>query len=207
MRYAISYDRGAWYPVPTGFPTAEWADVAEWREGLIADFEEDTGSLDDDARDAVRELADTARAAHNPRASEVLLFCPRRLLEFGIASVYCGTFEDVAAMLGRPVTESLDELVRDDAAEIPPVVVPFETAELGEGRRAAIVLADEDGRAEGAFNYVFRRDDHLVFVTAVADRIGAGAIMLPFVDELVRGIRLEPDDAVPVPAQHEGIAS
>ncbi len=196
MRYAITYDRAVWYPVPAAFPHDEWPDAAAWREQLVGEFEADMGELTEDARAAVRDLADSALASRSPAAHEMLLFCPRPLLAFGTASVYVASREDAAALTGRPATATLDELVADDDTLLPALVEEFTTEALGSGRRATVVLDGAGDRIGGGFTYAFERDDTLVLVTGAADGTTEAAMMSGFLDELVRGIRLEHADVL-----------
>lgn len=184
MRYTIEYDSAAWFPVPATFPAENWQTEGAWLESLVADFETDVGSLTTDARAAVHEFATAARSARIPGTSAYFLFCPRTLPVLGVASVFIGTSDG-------PV--DLDhESSADELAQLPPLVEDFATENLGEGRRAAVVLgASDQASAAGRYNYAFDRDGCIVTVSGTADGLQEAALMRPFLDILVHGIRLE----------------
>ena len=186
MRYTIEYDTAVWFPVPAEFPTGTWHAESNWLDSLVADFESDVGILTEDARAAVHEFAIAARNARVPGASECVLFCPRTLPSLGVASIYVG-------MPGDDADIDLDhEASADDLAQLPPVVEDFSTEHLGTGRRAAVVIgASERDSAAGRYNYAFERHGCVVTVSGTADGLHEAALMRPFLDELVRGIRLE----------------
>jgi hypothetical protein len=185
VNYEIPYDAGIWYPAPAQFPAAEWADEASWTEALVEEFERDLGTLDDDARAAVREFATMARAQRTPLATECLLFCPRSVPALGVVSIF----------IGEHGAEPLDlehETAADERALLPPTVIEFPSEHLGLGRRAAVVLpSSEPGIAAGRLNYVFDAGGVAVAVNGTTDSARDAGFMAPFLDELVRGIRVE----------------
>ncbi|MBG6238981.1 hypothetical protein IWX78_001960 [Mycetocola sp. CAN_C7] len=185
MKYTIEYDSAAWFPVPESFPDDTWVTEGAWLDSLVADFEADLGNLTDDARAAVHEFAIGARGARVAGTSQTLLFCPRTLPVLGMASIYVGTPDDVI---------DLDhEASADHLAQLPPLIEDFATDNLGAGRRAAVVIGASDGSsAAGRYNYAFNRDGCVVTVSGTADGLQDAALMQPFLDGLVRGIRLEP---------------
>lgn len=187
MRYEIPYEAGLWYPAPADFPSGPWADEAEWAQGLVDEFESDLGPLAHDARAAVREFAALARARRTPLADECLLFCPRTLPALGV----------VLISIGEHGPERLDleyEAADDERALLPPTVIDFPTEHLGVGCRAAIVLPSPDAGSEvvaARLNYVFQAEGVVVAVSGTADNARDAGCMAPFLDELVRGIRVE----------------
>ena len=187
MKYTIEYDASVWFPVPETFPSGEFPDERGWLDALVAEFESDLGALTADAQAAVHEFALGARNARVPGTSESFLFCPRSVPVLGIASVYVGSPDDGD-------TVDLDhEASADDRAQLPPAVQEFRTDNLGIGRRAAVVIGAGDGvSAAGRYNYAFGSDGGIVTVSGTADGLQEAAMMEPFLDELVRGIRLEP---------------
>ncbi|WP_173923559.1 hypothetical protein [Agromyces sp. Marseille-P2726] len=185
MRYEIPYDEGIWFPAPAQFPTEEWPDETSWADALVDEFEVDLGALDDDARAAVREFALLARAQRTPLATECLLFCPRSVPSLGVVQIFIGEHD------GGPV--DLDhESADDERALLPPTVIEFSSDHLGMGRRAAIVLPSSDPSiAAGRLNYVFDTGAVVVAVNGTTDSARDAGLMAPFLDELVRGIRVE----------------
>ncbi|MFD4421789.1 hypothetical protein ACFWN7_09825 [Agromyces sp. NPDC058484] len=185
VKYEITYDEGVWYPAPEQFPSAAWPDEASWAAALVDAFEADLGALSEDARAAVREFAVMARLGRTPLATECLLFCPRGIPALGVAHVFIGEHG------GGPL--DLDhETAGDERALLPPAVIDFPSEHLGLGRRAAIVLPSSDpGIAAGRLNYVFDVDGLAVAVSGTADSARDAGFMAPFLDELVRGIRIE----------------
>jgi hypothetical protein len=186
MKYTIDYDSAAWFPVPAEFPTEIWPTERSWLDDLVADFEGDLGHLTADARAAVHEFALAARSARVPGTSACLLFCPRAIPVVGLASIFVGTPDDDAPL-------DLDHEASADAlAQLPPLVEEFATDHLGVGKRAAVVINASDGTsAAGRYNYAFGKDGCVVTVSGTADRLHDAALMQPFLDQLVRGIRLE----------------
>lgn len=185
MRYTIEFDSAAWFPLPADFPSETWPTEAAWLDDLVADFESDVGNLTEDARSAIHEFAIAARNARVPGTSASLLFCPRTLPVYGIASIFVGVPDD-----DRPL--DLDHEASADAlAQLPPLVEDFATEHLGSGRRAAVVIGASDGTSvAGRYNYAFGKDGCIVTVSGTADRLHDAALMQPFLDQLVRGIRL-----------------
>ena len=186
MKYTIEYDASVWFPVPATFPADQWADEAAWLSELVSAFEADLGSLTADAQAAVREFGLGARDARVPGTSEILLFCPRTIPVLGVASIYVGSSDDGEAL-------DLDhEASADNRAQLPPSVMEFHTDHLGTGRRAAVVIGAHDPTsAAGRYNYAFEADGGVVTVSGTADGLQEAAMMEPFLDDLVRGIRLE----------------
>jgi len=185
MRYEIPYDAGIWFPVPERFPAGGWADEQAWADGLVAEFEHDLGPLTGDARAAVREFAAMARTQRTPLATECLLFCPRTVPALGVVSIFIGEHD------GEPL-DLEHESADDERALLPPTVIEFPTEHLGTGRRAAVVLPSSDPSiAGGRLNYVFEADGVAVAVNGTADSARDAGFMAPFLDELVRGIRVD----------------
>ncbi|HEX6367238.1 MAG TPA: hypothetical protein VF000_13945 [Agromyces sp.] len=185
MKYEIPYDAGIWFPAPEQFPSAEWPDEASWADALAQEFETDLGALDDDARAAVREFAMMARAQRTPLATECLLFCPRSVPALGVVNIFIGEHD------GGPL-DLEHESADDERALLPPTVIEFGSDHLGVGRRAAIVLpSSEPGIAAGRLNYVFDAGGVAVAVNGTTDSARDAGFMAPFLDELVRGIRVE----------------
>ena len=185
VKYEIQYDAGIWFPAPEQFPTVEWPDEAAWADALVAEFEADLGTLDDDARAAVREFAVLARAQRTPLATECLLFCPRSVPALGVANIFIGEHD------GEPL-DLEHESADDERALLPATVIEFPSEHLGLGRRAAIVLpSSEPGIAAGRLNYVFDAGGVAVAVNGTTDSARDAGLMAPFLDELVRGIRVE----------------
>lgn len=186
MKYTIEYDASLWYPVPAQFPAYEWADEDAWLGGLVAEFEADLGSLNADATAAVHEFARDARSARVPGTSESFLFCPRSVPVLGVASVYIGEWDDPNGL------DLEHEASADDRAQLPPTSIDFPSEHLGTGRRAAVVIGARDGvSAAGRYNYAFETEGGVVTVSGTADGLQEAAMMEPFLDDLVRGIRLE----------------
>ena len=185
MKYEIQYDAGIWFPAPEVFPTVEWPDEASWADALVADFEADLGTLDDDAKAAVREFAVLARAQRTPLATECLLFCPRSVPALGVVNIFIGEHD------GEPL-DLEHESADDERALLPATVIEFPSEHLGLGRRAAIVLpSSEPGIAAGRLNYVFDTGGVAVAVNGTTDSARDAGFMAPLLDELVRGIRVE----------------
>ena len=185
MRYEIEYDAAVWFPVPAAFPSGPWFDERAWTAELIEAFESDLGDLSDDARAAIAEFAGIARAQRTPLATECLAFCPRGIPALGVANIFVGEHDDAHLDLA-------DEVGDDERAQLPPTVIEFPTDHLGVGRRAAIVVPSSDPSvAAGRLNYVFDVSGVAVAVSGTADSARDAGYMAPFLDELVRGIRLE----------------
>ena len=185
MKYEIQYDAGIWFPVSEQFPSVEWPDEASWTDALVAEFEADLGALDYDARAAVREFAVLARAQRTPLATECLLFCPRSVPALGVVSIFIGDHD------GAPL-DLEHESAADERSLLPPTVIDFSSEHLGLGRRAAIVLpSSEPGIAAGRLNYVFDAGGVAVAVNGTTDSARDAGFMAPFLDELVRSIRVE----------------
>jgi hypothetical protein len=185
VRYEIEYDAAVWFPAPAGFPWGPWADEPSWSDALVDAYEADLGDLTGDARAAIGEFAALARAQRTDLATECLLFCPRGVPALGVANIFVGEHD------GTPF--DLDhEAADDDRAQLPPTIIEFPTEHLGVGRRAAIVLPSSDAEiAAGRLNYVFEVAGVAVAVSGTADSARDAGYMAPFLDELVRGIRLE----------------
>jgi hypothetical protein len=186
MKYTIEYDAAVWFPVPAEFPTEEWPDERQWLDSLVREFETDLGALTPDAQAAVHEFAIGARLARVPGTSESFLFCPRSVPVLGVVSVYVNSAENGEAL------DLEHEASADDRAQLPPATEKFRTEHLGTGRRAAVVIGSSDGlSAAGRYNYAFQSGGGVVTVSGTADGLQEAAMMEPFLDELVRGIRLE----------------
>ncbi len=185
MRYEIPYDAALWFPAPERFPSGRWPDEAAWSDAVVEHFESGLGELTADARSAVREFAALARGRRTPLTTECLLFCPRSMPALGVVNVFIGEHDGGALDL---VHESGD----DEVALLPPTIIEFASEYLGVGRRAAIVLPSSDPElAGGRLNYVFDIDGLAVAVNGTTDSVGEAGLMAPFLDELVRGIRVE----------------
>ena len=185
MRYEIEYDAAVWVPAPAAFPWGPWADEAAWTEALVEAYERDLGDLTADARSAIREFAGLARAQRTELATECLLFCPRGVPALGVANIFVGEHD-------TEVVDLEHEAGHDERAQLPPTIIDFPTEHLGLGRRAAIVLPSSDPEiAAGRLNYVFDTAGVAVAVSGTADSARDAGFMAPFLDELVRGIRLE----------------
>ena len=185
MRYEIPYDAGIWFPVPEVFPSGPWPDEEAWADSLVDEFDVDLGPLTADARAAVREFAVMARAQRTPLATECLLFCPRTMPALGVVQVFIGEH-------GEERVDLEHETADDERAVLPPTVIDFPSEHLGTGRRAAILLPSSDaGIAAGRLNYVFDVDGVVVAINGTTDSARDAGFMAPFLDELVRGIRVE----------------
>ena len=185
MKYEIEYDAAIWFPVPVEFPSESWADERAWIDALVSEFESDLGELSDDARAAIGEFAGLARVQRTGLATECLLFCPRSIPSLGVVNIFVGEHDQVGLDLDH-------EAADDDHAQLPPTVIDFPTTHLGVGRRAAIVLpSSEPGISAGRVNYVFDVTGVAVAVSGTTDSARDAGYMIPFLDELVRGIRLE----------------
>ena len=185
MRYEIPYDAGIWFPVPEVFPSGPWPDEEAWADSLVDEFDADLGPLTADARAAVREFALMARAQRTSLATECLLFCPRTMPALGVVQVFIGEH-------GEERVDLEHETADDERAVLPPTVIEFPSEHLGTGRRAAILLPSSDaGIAAGRLNYVFDVDGVVVAINGTTDSARDAGFMAPFLDELVRGIRVE----------------
>jgi hypothetical protein len=185
VKYEIQYDAAVWFPAPAEFPWGPWVDEQAWADALVEAYEADLGDLSADARAAIGEFAALARAQRTELATECLLFCPRGVPALGVANIFVGEHD------AGPF--DLDREAADDArAQLPPTLIEFPTGHLGLGRRAAIVLPSSDPEtAAGRLNYVFDVAGVAVAVSGTTDSARDAGYMAPFLDELVRGIRLE----------------
>ncbi len=185
--YRLDYDSSLWRPIPASFPFADWPTTESWIGELVDDFERDLGALSDEGRDALVEFARAALLDRSPEVTESLLFSPRILPVLAIGNVLIVEVDDDEEVDLHSVTSD------DPRAQSAPAVEDFATEFLGTGARAAVIIESSDDRyAGGSFNYAFRRDGLVVFVSIATERVADAGLMLPFADQLVRGIRLPP---------------
>jgi hypothetical protein len=185
VKYEIEYDAAVWFPAPAAFPWGPWDDEQAWSDALVEAYEADLGVLTADARAAIGEFAGLARAQRTELATECLLFCPRGIPALGVANIFVGEHEAGAVDLDHEAGD-------DERAQLPPTIIEFPTEHLGLGRRAAIVLPSSDPAiSAGRLNYVFDAAGITVAVSGTADSARDAGYMAPFLDELVRGIRLD----------------
>lgn len=184
MSYTIEYDSTVWYPVPAAFPFGGWPTETHWLAEFVEMFEKDLGAIPEDGRIALLEFATAALADRPPLVSESLIFCPRVTPVLGLVNVL---------VVPADGDSDLVEIVSADSrAQFPPTIEEVTTAELGVGARAATIIDSTDGEnAAGAFTYAFTQADQLVVIGGTADRIPDATAMLPFLERLVEGIRLE----------------
>ncbi|GAA1941701.1 hypothetical protein [Agromyces allii] len=186
MQYTIDYSTAVWFPAPAEFPTAAFASEGDWLDAFVEEYERDLGELDETARETLREFAAFARAERSPLATEFLLFCPRSIPVLGIAAVHVAPSDPSTPL-------DLDGAVAiDDRAVLTPTVDDVHAKHLGAGRRAAVVVpSSAPGSVGGRINYAFEHAGCVVVVSASADRLPEASVLLPFVERLVDGIRIE----------------
>lgn len=181
IEYRVDYDDSVWLPIPDGDPESLGAE-------LIARFEHARGSLPDDIRDLLRELAVGVSLMRTKTTGHQLLFCPPALAP-------------AFAVLGLNVLESDAQIDLEKEVQHDPSAVLFPNVETimsdywGTGKRAAVVTDSTiEGAQGGRLNYAFQRDENLLIASATADRIGYATVMMPHADRLVTSVRMEDDE-------------